>query len=145
MRFHILAGAPLHEERACAYKNSPDFHFILDDRHPTAENLIIAGKNWIHSFHYQDSTKRKRRKQKRKNKNTGRVAVAQKNYCCALSSLAALCVFFLAKDIAQCQPVTAPFSDNRSFGIFLLGERAVQLGQMFFMSRRSEQKVWFKK
>lgn len=48
-RFPALVGAPLLETRVCPYENSPDGHLILD-RHPTAENVWIAGGGSGHGF-----------------------------------------------------------------------------------------------
>lgn len=48
-RFPELADAPLLEARVCQYENSPDGHLVID-RHPTAENVWLAGGGSGHGF-----------------------------------------------------------------------------------------------
>lgn len=50
-RFPALVGAPLLESRVCQYENTPDRRFILD-RHPTLENVWIAGGGSGHGFKF---------------------------------------------------------------------------------------------
>jgi sarcosine oxidase len=49
VRFPALAGAPLLGGEVCQYEASPDSHFIVD-RHPSAENVWIAGGGSGHGF-----------------------------------------------------------------------------------------------
>jgi glycine/D-amino acid oxidase-like deaminating enzyme len=48
-RFPALKNAPLLETRVCQYEQTPDNHFIID-RHPTMENVWIAGGGSGHGF-----------------------------------------------------------------------------------------------
>jgi glycine/D-amino acid oxidase-like deaminating enzyme len=48
-RFPALAQAPVVETRVCQYEQTPDGDFILD-RHPTAENVWLAGGGSGHGF-----------------------------------------------------------------------------------------------
>jgi len=48
-RFPALKNAPLLETRVCQYEQTPDSHFIID-RHPTQENVWIAGGGSGHGF-----------------------------------------------------------------------------------------------
>ncbi len=48
-RFPALAEAPITEARVCQYENTPDNDFILD-RHPTLDNVWIAGGGSGHGF-----------------------------------------------------------------------------------------------
>ncbi|MGH9798315.1 MAG: FAD-dependent oxidoreductase, partial [Candidatus Polarisedimenticolia bacterium] len=48
-RFPALKDAPLLEARVCQYENSPDGRFIID-RHPQAENVVLAGGGSGHGF-----------------------------------------------------------------------------------------------
>jgi glycine/D-amino acid oxidase-like deaminating enzyme len=50
-RFPGLASAPLVDARVCQYENSPDGHFIID-RHPSAQNVWIAGGGSGHGFKF---------------------------------------------------------------------------------------------
>jgi glycine/D-amino acid oxidase-like deaminating enzyme len=49
IRFPALAEAPLLGAEVCQYELTPDSHFIVD-RHPTAENVWIAGGGSGHGF-----------------------------------------------------------------------------------------------
>jgi glycine/D-amino acid oxidase-like deaminating enzyme len=48
-RFPALANAPITEARVCQYENTPDNDFIID-RHPTLDNVWIAGGGSGHGF-----------------------------------------------------------------------------------------------
>jgi glycine/D-amino acid oxidase-like deaminating enzyme len=48
-RFPALKDAPLLESRVCQYENSADGRFIID-RHPAAENVLLAGGGSGHGF-----------------------------------------------------------------------------------------------
>jgi sarcosine oxidase len=48
-RFPALAHAPLVESRVCQYENTSNGDFILD-RHPTLENVWLAGGGSGHGF-----------------------------------------------------------------------------------------------
>jgi monomeric sarcosine oxidase len=48
-RFPVLKDAPLLETRVCQYENTPDNHLIID-RHPSAENVWLAGGGSGHGF-----------------------------------------------------------------------------------------------
>jgi sarcosine oxidase len=48
-RFPALVDAPVVETRVCQYEQTRDGHFILD-RHPTAENVWLAGGGSGHGF-----------------------------------------------------------------------------------------------
>ena len=49
LRFPAMKGAPLIETRVCQYEQTPDSGFILD-RHPTMENVWLAGGGSGHGF-----------------------------------------------------------------------------------------------
>ena len=44
-----MAGAPLVDSRVCQYARTPDAHLVID-RHPTCENVWIAGGGSGHGF-----------------------------------------------------------------------------------------------
>ena len=48
-RFPALAAQPVVESRVCQYEYAPDANFLLD-RHPTAENVWLAGGGSGHGF-----------------------------------------------------------------------------------------------
>jgi glycine/D-amino acid oxidase-like deaminating enzyme len=48
-RFPLLADTPLLGSEVCQYEATPDSHFIVD-RHPTADNVWIAGGGSGHGF-----------------------------------------------------------------------------------------------
>lgn len=48
-RFPDLRNAPLIDSRVCAYENSPDGNFIID-QHPDADNILILGGGSGHGF-----------------------------------------------------------------------------------------------
>jgi len=48
-RFPGMKDAPLLETRVCQYENTPDSHFVID-RHPSSENVWIAGGGSGHGF-----------------------------------------------------------------------------------------------
>jgi monomeric sarcosine oxidase len=48
-RFPALKDAPLLETRVCQYENTPDNYLIID-RHPSAENVWLAGGGSGHGF-----------------------------------------------------------------------------------------------
>jgi glycine/D-amino acid oxidase-like deaminating enzyme len=48
-RFPALARAPLVEARVCQYEITPDEHLVID-RHPEAQNVVLAGGGSGHGF-----------------------------------------------------------------------------------------------
>ncbi|RME98897.1 MAG: FAD-dependent oxidoreductase [Alphaproteobacteria bacterium] len=49
LRFPDLAGAPLIDSKVCQYESAPRDRFIID-RHPEAQNVLVAGGGSGHGF-----------------------------------------------------------------------------------------------